>query len=399
MMKTAQRIFKGFAFLVLILGVLGASAWKGWDWWTWASSPAASAAPQPQPTKAEPLEVAIPQGTSAQQIGQDLQARGLIRSSAAWDLWTRWLMLQDPEGGFQAGTYVLSSDQSLQAIADTIWQGKVVEYSFTIPEGYSLRQMAAYFEQQGFFKAQDFLAAASQIPYGKYPWLPQGIPHLEGFLYPDTYQLATKQVSPQEVVDRMLDRFEQVALPLYTQHQGKTELNLLEWTTLASIVEKEAVIPTERSTIAGVFTNRLRKGIPLGADPTVEYGLGIQQTPDNPLTLAQVRTPSEYNTYLNPGLPPTPIASAGLASLQATLAPENTSYLYFVARYDGTHIFSRTLAEHEAAQASIRAKLDQKKPSPAPEPTAKPQTTTKPKAKQATPKPQPKPTKTTKPNP
>jgi UPF0755 protein len=397
MMKTAQRIFKWFAFLVLILGVLGASAWKGWDWWNWASSPPASAAPEPQQTKAEPLEVAIPQGTSAQQIGQDLQARGLIRSSAAWDLWTRWLMLQDPEGGFQAGTYVLSPDQSLQAIADIIWQGKVVSYSFTIPEGYSLRQMAAYFEQQGFFKAQDFLAVASQVPYGKYPWLPQGIPHLEGFLYPDTYQLATKQVSPQEVVDRMLDRFEQVALPLYTQNQSKTDLSLLEWATLASIIEKEAVVPTERSTIAGVFTNRLQKGIPLGADPTVEYGLGVQQTPDNPLTLDQVRTPSAYNTYINPGLPPTPIASAGLASLQATLTPEDTPYLYFVARYDGTHIFSRTLAEHEAAQAAIRAKQDQKKPSPVPTSTAKPQASTKPPVKQA-PKPKPEPAKTTKPN-
>lgn len=397
MMKTAQRIFKWFAFLVIILGVLGASAWKGWDWWNWASSPPASAAPEPQQTKAKPLEFAIPQGTSAQQIGQDLQARGLIRSSAAWDLWTRWLMLQDPEGGFQAGTYVLSPDQSLQAIADIIWQGKVVSYSFTIPEGYSLRQMAAYFEQQGFFKAQDFLAVASQVPYGKYSWLPQGIPHLEGFLYPDTYQLATKQVSPQEVVDQMLDRFEQVALPLYTQNQSKTELSLLEWATLASIIEKEAVIPAERSTIAGVFTNRLQKGIPLGADPTVEYGLGVQQTPDNPLTLDQVRTPSAYNTYINPGLPPTPIASAGLASLQATLTPEDTPYLYFVARYDGTHIFSRTLAEHEAAQAAIRAKQDQKKPSPAPKSTAKPQASTKPQVKQSTPKPQP--AKTTKPNP
>jgi UPF0755 protein len=101
------------------------------------------------------------------------------------------------------------------------------------------------------------------------------------------------------------------------------------------------------------FLNRLKKGIPLGADPTVEYALNIRQTPDRRLTLAEVRTPSPYNTYLNPGLPPGPIASPGLASLKAVLEPEQTDYLYFVARYDGTHVFSKTLAEHEAAQLQI----------------------------------------------
>jgi UPF0755 protein len=100
--------------------------------------------------------------------------------------------------------------------------------------------------------------------------------------------------------------------------------------------------------------NRLAIGMKLEVDPTIEYGLGIHQTPDSPLSLQNVRTPSPDNTYLNPGLPPTPIASPSLASLQAVLAPEQTDYLFFVARYDGTHIFSQTLAEHEAAQIQIR---------------------------------------------
>ena len=99
----------------------------------------------------------------------------------------------------------------------------------------------------------------------------------------------------------------------------------------------------------------------LGADPTVEYGLGIQQTPDQPLTFAQVQTPSPYNTYLNPGLPPTPIAAPGAPSLKAALYPAKTDYLYFVARYDGTHVFSRTLAEHEAAQKSIHDQRESSK--------------------------------------
>jgi UPF0755 protein len=102
----------------------------------------------------------------------------------------------------------------------------------------------------------------------------------------------------------------------------------------------------------------LAQNMPLGADPTVEYGLGIVQTKETPLTFAQVGTPSPYNTYLNQGLPPTPIASAGQASLEATLDPAPTDYLFFVARYDGTHVFSRTLAEHETARDNIRATID-----------------------------------------
>jgi UPF0755 protein len=119
---------------------------------------------------------------------------------------------------------------------------------------------------------------------------------------------------------------------------------------------KRAVIATERKLIAGVFTKRLQEGMTLGADPTVEYGLGIRQTREKPLTLKQVNTPSPYNTYINPGLPPTPIAAPGLASLEATLYPENTDFLYFMARYDGTHIFSKTAAEHEAAIANVDKK-------------------------------------------
>lgn len=271
-------------------------------------------------------------------------------------------MLRHPQGGFQAGVYQLSPTEPLQAIATRIWTGDVEHLSFTIPEGWSLGQMAAYFEEQGFFSAQSFLNAAARFPLAEYSWIPQtspGLPPLEGYLYPDTYQIAAGgSVQPEQVLRQMLDRFEQAALPLFQQEGDKTSLTFSQWVTLASIVEKEAVVARERPRIAGVFLNRLKKGMPLGADPTVEYGLGIRQTPDKPLTLEEVRTPSPYNTYLNPGLPPTPIASPGLASLKATLQPETTDYLYFVARYDGTHVFSRTLAEHTAAQDAIHSERE-----------------------------------------
>lgn len=359
-MKAGIGISKWWFYLALLPMILGICAWQGWAWWSWASAPPVMPDTSPQGGD-KTVQIRIPAGTSAQQIGRDLEAAGLIRSTDAWRLWSYWLMWRNQPGGFKAGTYKLSPTQPLSAIASKIWTGDVMQLSFTIPEGWSLQQMATYFESLGFFKAQDFLAAASRIPKDKYPWLPADLPFLEGFLYPDTYQLASDRISPQQVINLMLDNFEQKALPIYQKGQNSTTLNLVQWVTLASIVEKEAVKPEERPRIAGVFTKRLRQGMKLGSDPTVEYGLGFRQTADQPLTFAQVKTASPYNTYLNPGLPPTPIASPGLASLRATLYPENTDFLFFVARYDGSHVFSRTLQAHEAATRAIRQQQSQKR--------------------------------------
>ncbi|HEY9734885.1 MAG TPA: endolytic transglycosylase MltG [Trichocoleus sp.] len=375
---------KGLFYLLLLPAAVGLAAWQGWSWWNWASAPVAASTvgsvSQPEQDGAGPnavgedaagsgsiqtIQIQIPPGTPGQQIGYDLESAGLIRSALAWRLWSRWKVLQDGAGGFQAGTYALSPTASLSAIANTIWEGQIVETGFTIPEGWNRRQMAQYFEAEGFFPAADFLAATEAVPRDRFPWLPESIPHLEGFLYPDTYQMPAASISAEAVVDQMLRRFEEAILPVYEQ-QGSSGRSLLEWVTLASIVEREAVIAEERPVIAGVFTNRLEQGIPLGADPTVEYGLGIEQTPEQPLTYAQVETPNPYNTYINPGLPPTPIASPGIASFEASLKPADTDYLYFVARYDGTHVFSRTLAEHEAAQNQIRDEIDAQAPAARP---------------------------------
>jgi UPF0755 protein len=383
-MKTLSQITKGAFYLLLFPAVLGICGWQGWSWWSWASAPVAEPVAEPadqatsttpssnqpnQPAESasgtqagsapaqssvqgQPIQIEIPDGATAEQIGQDLQSAGLIRSLTAWNLWTKLQTLQNRAGSFQAGVYELSPTEPMETIANQIWQGKVMQRSFTIPEGWSMQQMADYFAEQGFFSQAEFLEAAKQIPREQFPWLPEGIPHLEGFLYPDTYKFAGT-LTPKLAIEQMLAQFQELALPLYEQGKGTTPYSLLEWVTLASIVEKEAVIGDERPQIAGVFAKRLREGMQLGADPTVEYALGIRQTPDQPLTWEQVDTPSPYNTYQNTGLPPTPISSPGIASLQASLNPRDTEYLYFVARYDGTHVFSKTLAEHEAAQNKI----------------------------------------------
>lgn len=330
--------------LTLVIFIL-----QSFIWWTRVISPVSSTE-----SNAKPLQIKILPGTAIQQIGNKLTEVGLIRSQLAWDLWAKYLNFQDPQGSFKAGTYKISPSLSLPDIAAKIWQGDVVQHSFTIPEGWSLQQMAVFFEKRGFFPAQDFLQAAAKVDRKKYPWLPTDIPFLEGFLYPDSYNFDPNSITPEAVVTKMLQRFEKVALPVYQKASNNTSLSLKNWVTLASIVEKEAVVAKERRLIAGVFTSRLRIGMPLQSDPTVEYALGIRQTADRPLTFRQVRTASPYNTYINPGFPPTPIASPGLASLKATLDPQKTDYLYFVARYDGTHIFSRTLPEHQAAVKQIR---------------------------------------------
>ncbi len=330
--------------LLAVLGVSGCGLW-----WSWAIAPVSSGATATQ-------RLAIATGTSADAVGQQLAAAGLIRSQLAWKIWARWRGWQDPQAGPQSGTFAISGQDSLPAIAAQIWQGDVLQTQFTIPEGWSIKQMGAYFQQRGWFTAAEFEQAARQIDRDRYPWLPTQLTSLEGWLYPNTYQLPAGKVTPTDVIHLMLDSFQKTALPLYKKQPNKkqpSQLSLADWVKLSSIVEKEAVVPQERPLIAGVFLNRLRQNIPLGSDPTVEYGLGIRQTPDQPLTFAQVKTPSPYNTYLNPGLPPTAIASPGLASLSAVLQPAQTNYLFFVARYDGTHVFSRTLAEHEAAQEQI----------------------------------------------
>ncbi|MEM6611398.1 MAG: endolytic transglycosylase MltG [Cyanobacteria bacterium P01_C01_bin.72] len=337
----------------LVPAAIGVVALLGWLGWKSLTAPVAA-----KSDEAKPVQFTVESGFSGNQIGAELANAGLVKSLNGWKVWTKLKQTTDSSGGFKAGTYQISPAEPLSEIASKIWNGEIVQVNFTIPEGWSTMQMGEYFESQGYFSAVEFAAAVQDIPDEQYPWLPEDIPILEGFLYPDTYKISSDLTSnPQLIINTMLDRFEQVALPVYEAAQP--EMSLLDWVSLSSIVEKESVVGDERALIAGVFTARLEKGMRLESDPTVEYGLGIRQTADQPLTYAQVGTPNPYNTYLNTGITPTPIAAPGIASLKATLNPESTEYLFFVARYDGTHVFSKTLSEHEAATREIRRQRNQ----------------------------------------
>jgi UPF0755 protein len=339
-----KKSFYGLFGLIVLILVGGSGSWF---WWKSAIAPV-----NPDASRQTPITVSIPPGSSAQLIGKKLEAAGLIRSLFAWRVWLFILKLQERADSLQAGTYQIYPSSSLPEIEKKIRQGDIVQTRFTIPEGWNQRQMADYFEAMGYFSREAFLQAMRQIDRSEFPWLPENLPHLEGFLYPDTYQIPRDRAKPEFIIYLMLDQFAKTALPLYKN--GNSPYSLKEWVTLASIVEKEVVIARERTRIAAVFAKRLEKGMRLAADPTVEYGLNIRQTEDRPLTLEQVNTPSPYNTYLNTGLPPTPISSPGQPALKASLNPPETDYLFFVARYDGTHVFSKTFAEHQAAQRRIQ---------------------------------------------
>ncbi len=329
-------------------GILAVAASLGlFAWWNDAIAP-------PATTNSPEVQFNIPSGSSAQSIGKELAAQKLIKSELAWKLWTSVFSRQSK--GAKSGSYQISPSQPLPDIAGKIWSGKVTEVTFKVQEGFNIKQMARYFQDdKKYFKAEEFIAATQQIPRDKFPWLPEGIKDLEGFLLPETYKIPKEGITSPVVVNQMLKQFESSALPIYKKRGANSNLSLLQWVSLSSIVEKEAVIPKERPQIAGVFINRLAKGIKLGSDPTVEYAFGVTQTPDKPLLFSQIRKPHPYNTYTTAGIPPGPIAGPGLSSLKAVLAPDNTEMLFFVARYDGTHVFSKTNAEHERATKEIRA--------------------------------------------
>ena len=340
---------RGLVTAGITTGVLAStSAVGGWFGWRHLSSPVIS----PQQEDIEPIRITISPGSNLRDISQQLEQEGILRSPEALEYWMRFRDLEP-----KAGTFDFDPRWDLPEIATRLDQGRGVEVKFTIPEGWRITQMAQYFEQLDWFSAEEFIAAAEKTDWPQLEWLPQGLPQLEGWLFPDTYQIPLDGRTPEQVVAIMLEQFETSALPLYREYEDVTpereRMSMLEWVTLASIVEKESVLSEERFEIAGVFTNRLEQGIPLAADPTVEYAFNITQTPDRRLTYSEVAQPSPYNTYINAGLPPTAIASPGLASLAATLDPATTDNLYFVARYDGSHVFSRTIEEHLAAQRQI----------------------------------------------
>jgi UPF0755 protein len=307
----------------------------------------------------QPVPFVVAPGTPASLIGQELTAAGLIDDAFLFEAYVR---INGLAGSLEAGSYLLTPSMTIIEIATALQNSSAAAFSVTLPEGWRLEQMAEAFADAGTLTDDRYLVQARSGDLGgldlnRYPFLiqkPTGT-SLEGYLFPDTYRLPLTGLSGAEVLAQQLDVFKAKVLPLYDAAvaEGRTALTLHEVLTLASIVEREAVVPAERAAIAGVYLNRLAIGMKLDADPTVQYAMGYQpesgQWWKTPVFLEEYSSVvSPYNTYLNQGLPPGPIASPGVASIQAVLQPEQHDYLYFVAIPDGggKHVFARTYDEH-----------------------------------------------------
>ncbi len=314
------------------------------------------------PNDTTPIVVTIPPGSTAGDIGAQLQQQGLVRSSLFFRV------AADQAGvssSLAAGDYELSRSMSTPEIVQVLASGKVKRgLVATIPEGWRSEQIADRLQATGVAGRDEFLqAVATPASVPSFDLLPQPLPpRLEGFLFPDTYEVR-QPVSGVAAADLMLKMFnDRVGTSL--QGPSETGLTAFQVITLASIVEREAKVPSERATIASVYLNRLQENMPLQADPTVQYAVathdGAAAAAYNywrPLTGDDLSVDSPYNTYLHTGLPPGPICNPGEASIRAVLQPAKTDYLYFVATNDGTgsHLFARTLDEHNANVAKVSA--------------------------------------------
>lgn len=294
----------------------------------------------PGPTLANPARVFVQPGSTLAQTARLLVDAGVLARAQPFSVWAQ---LTGKDRVLRSGEYVLATPTSPLELLETLSQGRVVQHAVTIPEGFTFKQIAKRLEDADFGPHTRFVEVGVDARFlAKWDLQDHGI---EGYLYPDTY-FFTKPSTAEEILGRMLARLDEVFDPAMQQRAETLGLSRHEVLTLASLVEKETGVASERALIAGVFHNRLRRRIPLQCDPTVIYGLADF---DGNLTRAHLRTPSPYNTYLFSGLPPGPIANPGLAAIQASLFPTDTDYLYFVARGDGTHAFSARLSDHNRA--------------------------------------------------
>lgn len=293
------------------------------------------------------MVVEIPAGADASRVAALLHRHGLVRSPLAFRVWARW---QGAEGRIQAGEYRFSPQEGLPSILRRLVTGDVVRHGVTIPEGFSARDVARRLAD---LRLADERAFLEEVGRADRYWIPEmegnATGSMEGYLFPDTYWFP-RGLPPERLVAAMLARFRQATAPLWSLPRP-LGLTPHEVVTVASLVEREARWDSERARIAGVLYNRLRRGMPLQVDATVLYALGQHK---ERVLYQDLEVDSPYNTYRRAGLPPGPIANPGLASLRAALQPEAHDYLYYVARPDGTHAFTRTLAEHERARRALQ---------------------------------------------
>lgn len=293
-----------------------------------------------------PIRVIVPKGASFSTATDSLKQAGLVSSALFFKLYAR---AGDKDRNIKPGTYLIRRGTPWSEIVAALHGGHGLVNTITIPEGFTLSQIVPLLAKTLIVPVDSVMIAVNDTALVTRLGIP--IKTVEGYLFPDTYAFPDG-TKPRAAVLEMVRRFEREWKPEWTTRLPQVGLTRHEAVTLASIIEREAKISTERPVIAAVYLNRLRAKMPLQADPTVQYALG-KHTPR--VLLKDLEVDSPYNTYKYPGLPPGPIASPGGASLKAALFPADVPFLYFVAAPDGHHEFRRTLSEHTDAIRSVRS--------------------------------------------
>jgi len=309
-----------------VLAALGCLAWA-FVFWDTAGEPVSAQSPM--------VIVQVPPGASLSSVAGELEKDGVIRSSLYLRLYAE---LHRSSGDVQAGVYRLSGRQTTAAVLRTLVEGDVAVRRLTIPEGYTVSDIAFLLQRRGIATASAFVAAARSYANPFVPGDAQVRYRLEGYAFPSTYKIAY-DTNAAGVADILFSQWEREFTPAMRQEAAAEHLSVNQVMTLASLVEREAKLQRERPIIAAVFLNRLHIGMPMQSDPTVGYAM---QEPIAQVTLKDERYPSPYNTYYVKGLPPGPICNPGLPSIEAVLKPAKVGYLYFYGLPDGSHIFSYT---------------------------------------------------------
>jgi UPF0755 protein len=310
----------------------------------------------------EGVFVEIPHGASRRAASHILQQQGVIRNAVAFEIYAR----RHPKRSLLAGEYFFDHPVTGKEVFWKLASGDVYQQPFTVKEGDTIFDIAHNLEAAHYMKAADFLTAANDAT--QVQEFASGAKTLEGFLFPATYKLP-HHPAPTDLTAMMVRKFREAVQQVAPDRLDPLTPGtpLFSVITLASLVEAETPKPEERSLVAGVYTNRLRKRMLLQCDPTVIYALKEADKYNPPLTFKDLRYDSPYNTYLHRGLPPSPIGNPGESAIRAAFAPAPTDFLYFVANTQGGHFFASTLAEHNKNVAKYHRLL---KGEPAEEPVS-----------------------------
>jgi UPF0755 protein len=325
---------KKLLVVVLLLAGCGFAGSQGYDWVNYQVQ-------TPTSTRSQPVNIHIAEGESPDEIAQDLQAKGLIRNK---DVFVYYLRYTGARSRLQAGDFTLDRNMSMAQITDVLQHSRPSQLSIRLPEGYTVQLMAQEAQKAGLGTAAEYIAAAREQGW-QYDFLkerPAGST-LEGFLFPDSYQL-DRSAGVHDLIKRQLDRFAEVFTPDMRAQASQKGVSVYALVTMASMVEREVNRDPDRGRVCSVFYNRLSRGQNLEVDATVLYGLGKWH---ETVTAADLARDTPYNTYLHAGLPPGPISNPGLAAMTACLAPESTNYIHYFTDPRGTTHFASSDAEFE----------------------------------------------------